>query len=161
MGNHMLIGNTPWYGGSGGRTAIEPAARPPALLSGGRRRGFTFVEMMVVITIIVLLISIAIPIYNNTIRRTNESVLHNNLFTLRTVIDNYTGDKLKAPQSLQDLVSAGYLREIPWDPIARTQNWTTIMEDASQSVSQSEPGIFDVKSTSDKMSSEGTPYSSW
>jgi general secretion pathway protein G len=116
---------------------------------------------MVVITIIVILISMAIPIYSNTIRRSNESVLRNNLFTLRTVIDNYTGDKSKAPQSLQELVSAGYLREIPWDPISRTQSWTVVMEDASQSVNQSEPGIFDVKSTSDKVSSEGTPYSSW
>jgi general secretion pathway protein G len=116
---------------------------------------------MVVITIIVILITMAIPIYNNTIRRSNESVLKNNLFTIRTVIDNYTGDKLKAPASLQDLVGAGYLREIPYDPIARTQNWRIVMEEASQSVSQSEPGIFDVKSTSDKISSEGNAYSEW
>src|ERR1051325_4451588 len=107
---------------------------------------------MVVITIIVILITMAIPIYNKTIQRTNESVLANNLFTLRTVIDNYTGDKGKAPQSLQDLVSAGYLREIPYDPITRSnQTWRTIMEDSANSVSQSEPGIFDVKSGSDKM----------
>jgi len=125
------------------------------------RRGFTFVELMVVITIIVLLITMAIPIYQQTIRRANESVLRSNLTTLREVIDNYTGDKLKAPQSLQDLVTAGYLREIPYDPMAKTQNWRIIMEDASQSVNQSEPGIFDVKSTSDKPSSEGTPYSEW
>jgi general secretion pathway protein G len=126
------------------------------------RRGFTFVELMVVISIIVILISIAIPIYNNTIRRANESVLKNNLFTLRTVIDNYTGDKLKAPQSLQELVSAGYLREIPYDPMTRSnQTWKTIMEDASQSVNQSEPGIFDVKSGSDKTGSDNTPYSEW
>ncbi len=82
-----------------------------------RLRGFTFVELMVVITIIVILISMAIPIYNNTIRRSKESVLKNNLFTLRTVIDNYTYDKQKAPQSLQDLVTAGYLRAIPIDPM--------------------------------------------
>jgi general secretion pathway protein G len=163
MGDHMPIGNALGNRGAGARmtSAIEPASRPPALLPRGRLRGFTFVELMVVITIIVLLISMAIPIYNNTIRRTNESVLKSNLYTLRTVIDNYTGDKLKAPQSLQDLVSAGYLREIPYDPIARTQNWRTIMEEASQSVSQSEPGIFDVKSTSDKISSEGNSYSEW
>src|SRR5450631_3201861 len=92
-----------------------------------RLRGFTFVELMVVIAIIVILISMAIPIYSNTIRRSNESVLASNLFTLRTVIDNYTGDKLKAPASLQDLVSAGYLREIPYDPMTRSnQSWRTI-----------------------------------
>ena len=150
MGNHMPIGNSLY--GRQNRGGRAPRAR---------LRGFTFVELMVVITIIVILISMAIPIYSNTIRRSNESVLRNNLFTLRTVIDNYTGDKSKAPQSLQELVSAGYLREIPWDPISRTQSWTVVMEDASQSVNQSEPGIFDVKSTSDKTSSESTPYSSW
>ena len=127
-----------------------------------RLRGFTFVEMMVVITIIVILISLAIPIYNRSISRANESVLKSNLFTLRTVIDNYTYDKQKAPQSLQDLVTEGYLRSIPMDPIMRSnQNWRTVMEDASQSVSQSEPGIFDVKSGSDKMGLDGTPYSEW
>ena len=94
--------------------------------------------------------------------RAKESVLKNNLFTLRTVIDNYTYDKQKAPQSLQDLVSEGYLREIPFDPMAGSnQNWRTIMWDAAQSVNQSEPGIFEVKSGSDKMSLDGTPYSDW
>lgn len=117
---------------------------------------------MVVITIIVLLINIAIPIYNNTIRRTNESVLKNNLFTIRTCIDNYTGDKGKAPQTLQDLVGAGYLREVPYDPMTRSnQTWRIIMEEASQSVSQSEPGIFDVKSGSDKIGTDNTPYAEW
>jgi len=136
------------------------AARRPAWRR--RLRGFTFVELMVVITIIVILITMAIPIYNNTIRRSKEAVLKNNLFTLRTVIDNYTYDKQKAPQDLQDLVSDGYLREIPYDPMTGSnQTWHKIMEDATQSVNQSEPGIFDVKSGSDKMSLDGTPYAEW
>ena len=126
-----------------------------------RRRGFTFVEMMVVVTIIVILISMAIPIYNRAIIRSKESVLHNNLFTLRTVIDNYSYDKAKAPQSLQDLVTEGYLREIPIDPMTGSRTWKIIMEDASQALNQAEPGIFDVHSGSDKMSLEGTPYSDW
>jgi general secretion pathway protein G len=125
------------------------------------RRGFTFVELMVVITIIVILVTMAIPIYNNTIRRSKESVLKNNLFTLRTVIDNYTYDKQKAPQSLQDLVSEGYLREIPMDPMTGSNNWRTIMEPAGQSVNQAEPGIFDVKSGSDKTGLDGTAYAEW
>jgi len=127
-----------------------------------RAAGFTFVELMVVITIIVIIISMAIPIYSKTILRSKESVLKNNLFTLRTVIDNYTYDKQKAPQSLQDLVSEGYLRDVPIDPMTGSnQSWKTIMEDASQSVDQTQPGIFDVKSGSDKTSLDGTPYSDW
>jgi len=117
---------------------------------------------MVVITIVVILITMAIPIYSNTIRRSKESVLHNNLFTMRAVIDNYTMDKQKAPARLEDLVQEGYLREVPVDPITgSSQTWRTIMEDISQSVNQSEPGIWDVKSGSDKTSLEGTPYSEW
>ncbi len=127
-----------------------------------RAAGFTFVELMVVITIIVIIISMAIPIYSKTILRSKESVLKNNLFTLRTVIDNYTYDKQKAPQSLQDLVSDGYLRDVPMDPMTGSNDtWKTIMEDASQSVDQTQPGIFDVKSGSDKTSLDGTLYSDW
>jgi len=125
-------------------------------------RGFTFVELMVVVTIIVILISMAIPIYNRSILRAKESVLKNNLFTLRTCIDNYTYDKQKAPQTLQDLVTEGYLQKLPVDPMTGSnQGWRTIMEDASQSVNQSEPGIFDVKSSSDKIGLDGTPYADW
>ena len=125
-----------------------------------RRRGFTFVELMVVITIIVILISMAIPIYNRSIIRAKESVLANNLFTLRTVIDQYAYDKGKAPQALQDLVSEGYLQKLPVDPMTgNNQSWKTVMEDASQSVSQSEPGIFDVHSGSDKVGLDGVAYS--
>jgi general secretion pathway protein G len=125
-----------------------------------RRRGFTFVELMVVITIIVILISMAIPIYNRSIIRAKESVLANNLYTLRTVIDQYSYDKGKAPQQLQDLVTEGYLQKLPVDPITGSnQTWRTVMEEASQSVSQSEPGIFDVKSGSDKMGLDGVAYS--
>jgi general secretion pathway protein G len=132
--------------------------------NGSRRalRGFTFVELMVVITIIIILMSMAIPIYNRSIVRAKESVLKSNLMTLRTVIDNYTYDKQKAPQQLQDLVSEGYLQKVPMDPmVGNNQSWRTIMEDAAQSVNQSEPGIFDVKSGSDKTGLDGTPYADW
>jgi len=125
----------------------------------GRRSGFSFVEMMVVITIIVILVTMAIPIYQRSILRAKEAVLLSNLNTLRTVIDNYTYDKEKAPQSLQDLVSDGYLKRIPLDPITNSDQWKIVMEDASQAINQTEPGIFDIHSTSDKIGLDGTPYS--
>lgn len=130
----------------------------------GKRRfsGFTLIELMIVMAIIAVMMSVAVPIYTRSISRAKESVLKNNLFTLRTVIDEYTYDKQKAPQSLQDLVSEGYLRQIPQDPITSSADtWKTIMEDSQNSVSQTEPGIFDVRSGSDKMSLEGTPYGDW
>ena len=130
--------------------------------SGRARRGFTFVELMIVMAIIAVLLSVAVPIYSRSIMRAKESVLKSNLFTLRTVIDEYTYDKQKAPQTLQDLVSSGYLRQIPVDPITTTaESWKIIQEDASNTVNQSEPGIFDVRSGSDKTSLEGTPYAEW
>lgn len=125
------------------------------------RRGFTIIELMIVMTIISILVAVAIPIYSASITRAKESVLKQNLFTLRSVIDEYTYDKAKAPQSLQDLVSSGYLRQIPTDPMTGQADWNTVVEDAVQSVNQSEPGIFDVHSKSDKKSLEGTPYNEW
>jgi len=127
-----------------------------------RRFGFTLIELMIVMAIIAVLMSVAIPIYNRSITRSKESVLKNNLFTLRNVIDEYTYDKQKAPQTLQDLVSDGYLRQIPVDPITGSaDSWKLIMEDATNTVNQTEPGIFDVRSGSDKTSLEGSPYSEW
>jgi general secretion pathway protein G len=126
------------------------------------RRGFTFVELMIVMAIIAVLLSVAIPIYSRSIVRAKESVLKSNLFTMRTVIDEYTYDKQKAPQTLQDLVTSGYLRQIPVDPITTTaESWKIIQEDATNTVNQSEPGIYDVRSGSDKTSLEGTPYAEW
>lgn len=126
------------------------------------KRGFTLIEIMIVMAIVTVLVSIAVPLYQKGIVRSKESVLKSNLFTLRTVIDEYTYDKQKAPQSLEDLVSEGYLRQIPADPITgNSESWKVIMEDAMTAVNQTESGIFDVRSGSDKISLEGTPYSEW
>ena len=135
----------------------------PRMQSGKpRARGFTLVELMVVMAVITILLSMAVPMYTKAVLRAKESVLKNNLFTMRRVIDEYTYDKQKAPQSLQDLVSEGYLRAIPVDPITGSDStWKPIMEDALQSVNQTEPGLFDVKSGAPKTSLEGTPYAEW
>jgi len=126
------------------------------------RAGFTMIELMIVMAIVTIIISVAVPLYQKSIIRAKESVLKNNLFTMRVVIDEYTYDKQKAPQTLQDLVSEAYLRQIPVDPMTRlATTWRVIMEDAMSSVNQNEPGIFDVRSGSDQMSLEGTPYSEW
>lgn len=126
------------------------------------RRGFTLIEMMIVMAIIVILISVAVPFYQKAIIRAKESVLHSNIDAMRSAIDEYSFDKQKAPQSLQDLVSGGYLRDIPEDPITRSRDtWKIIMEDASQAVDSSEPGIFDIRSGSSQVSLDGTRYSDW
>lgn len=126
------------------------------------KRGFTLVELMIVMAIILILIGLAVPYYQKSIIRTRETVLRSNLFSLRSMIDEYSFDKQKAPQSLQDLVQDGYLREMPKDPMTgASDTWRVVMEDAGQSVSQTEPGIFDVHSGSDKLGLDGTPYSDW
>jgi general secretion pathway protein G len=126
------------------------------------RKGYTLIELIIVMAIISVLVSVAVPIYQKSLLRTKESLLKNNLFTLRTVIDEYTFDKKKAPQTLEDLVNDGYLRAVPIDPITGTnQSWRLIMEDSVSMVDQTEPGIFDVRSGSDLKSLEGTPYSEW
>jgi general secretion pathway protein G len=125
------------------------------------KRGFTLIELMIVMAIISILVAVAVPLYQRSVVRAKEAVLRQNLFSLRTVLDEYTYDKAKAPQSIQDLVTEGYLRQIPMDPITGEADWTTIQEDAITSVNQTEPGIFDVRSKSDKKSLEGTPYNEW
>jgi len=130
--------------------------------SGVRARGFTLVELMIVVSIILILISVAAPIYRSAVIHAREAVLRDNLFTLRQLIDEYTLDKQRAPQSLDDLVSAGYIRQVPRDPFTRSDStWQTVMEDSLQAVDQTAPGIIDVKSGSDKTGLDGTPYNTW
>ena len=133
-------------------------------LSRKRRgqRGFTLIELMIVISIILILVSIAAPIYSSSITRAREAVLKDDLFTMRSVISQYTLDKQRAPQSLDDLVQAGYLKQIPVDPMTNARDsWTVDQEDVLLSVDQQQPGITDVHSGSTAASSDGTPYSSW
>jgi len=127
-----------------------------------RQRGFTLIELMVVISIIVILMSVAIPRYQASILRARETVLRDDLYTLRSVIDQYTLDKQKAPQNLQDVVDAGYLKQLPKDPFTGARDtWVPVTDDSIMSPDQSQPGIVDVHSGSDQTSSEGTAYSTW
>lgn len=121
-------------------------------------RGFTLLEMMVVMTIIVTIVSIAVPFYSAALVRARESVLRSNLLTLRSVIDQYTYDKEAPPQSLEDLVEEGYLREVPIDPITNSRDtWELIIETGPTG----ESGLFDVRSGAEDTSLSGTPYSEW
>jgi general secretion pathway protein G len=131
--------------------------------SNQRDRGFTLLELMVVMSILLILVSIAAPMYRQQIVHARESVLRQNLFTLRTLISQYTLDKQKAPQALEDLVSAGYLKQIPPDPITGTADWTQDQaEDTINSPDQQdEGGIDDVHSASNQVGSNGTAYSTW
>jgi general secretion pathway protein G len=127
-----------------------------------RDRGFTLIEIMVAISVILILLGVAIPVYSHAITRKREENLRHNLDTLNRMIFQYTLDKQKAPQSLQDLVRDGYLHDVPRDPITqKNDSWKIIMEDAGQAVSSSEPGIFDIRSGSDKIGLDGTHYSEW
>jgi len=126
-----------------------------------RARGFTLLELMIVISIIMILMAVAVPVYNQSIVQARESVLRSNLATLRSVISQYTLDKQKAPQSLDDLVTAGYLRQLPVDPMTRQTNWEVVQEDVLMAVDQQEPGITDVHSASNLTASDGTAYSTW
>jgi general secretion pathway protein G len=126
-----------------------------------RSSGFTLLEMMIVISIMVILMSIALPIYNQSVVRSREAVLRNDLFELRSLISQYTLDKQKAPQGLDDLVSAGYIKIVPKDPMTNETNWEVVQEDVLLAVDQQDPGISDVHSASSATGSDGTAYSTW
>jgi general secretion pathway protein G len=125
-------------------------------------RGFTLIEMMIVISMILILVSVAVPLYTQSILRARESVLRQDLFTLRSVISQFTLDKQRAPQSLDDLVQAGYIKQIPIDPFtSKNDTWQLEQEDVLLAVDQQQPGITDVHSGANLTASDGTNYTSW
>lgn len=127
-----------------------------------KTRGFTLIELMIVISIILILMGVAIPNYQQSVLHAKESVLRQDLKVMRDAIDQYTLDKEKAPQSLQDLVAANYLKEIPKDPVTGSNDtWQTVQEDTLMAIDQQEPGIDDVHSGSQALASDGTAYNTW
>ncbi len=126
-----------------------------------RMRGFTLIEMLVVVSIIIILLSIAIPTYNLSIQRARERALRDDLSILNKAIVQYTLDKQKAPQALDDLKNAGYLEQIPVDPMTRETNWEVEQDDYIISFNQQEPGITGVHSASNAIGSNGQAYSTW
>jgi general secretion pathway protein G len=126
------------------------------------QQGFTLLELMVVMAVMLVLAAIAVPSYLASIRKAKEAVLREDLHTMRAAIDSYTADKAKAPQSLEDLVQSGYLKAIPKDPItSRTDTWITGQSESLTTIDETEPGIDDVHSGAQETSSEGTSYSTW
>ena len=127
-----------------------------------RPRGFTLIELLIVITLIVILASVGLPIYRNSVQRAEEATLKENLFRMNDAIDQYYADKNKYPQSLQDLVSDGYLRSIPEDPMTDSADtWVTVPAEPDPSNPSAEPGVYAVKSGSDRTAMDGSLYSDW
>jgi general secretion pathway protein G len=134
--------------------------RHPVPVSPSRSKGFTLLELMIVISIIIILAAIALPQYRRTIAAAREAVLRDDLYKMRSLLDQYGADKGKLPQSLDDLVNDKYMREMPVDPFTGQKDWSMEMGEDPNS-SEGGQGVVNVHSASTETSSEGTPYSEW
>jgi general secretion pathway protein G len=135
----------------------------PLAWRGHRRQGgFTLLELMIVLALIITLSAIAFATYQNTVQRGREAVLRENLFRMRDAIDQHYADKGKYPASLEDLVSAGYLRKLPIDPMTQSdQSWQAVPAEPDPANPNAEPGVYDVKSGSENQALDGSKYADW
>jgi general secretion pathway protein G len=125
-------------------------------------RGFTLIELLVVISLIVLLASIGLVMYQNSVQRGREAVLKEDLFRMRDAIDQHYADKGKYPGSLEDLVSAGYLRKVPVDPMTQsTETWQTVPAEPDPANLTVEPGIYNVRSGAEGQALDGSKFNEW
>ena len=148
--------------GSRFAVALRRAAGLPPRASSEGEAGFTLLELLIVMIIIATLAAMAIPAYTRNVLAAKEAVLREDLQVMRTAIGSYTVDKQKAPQTLEDLVTAGYLKAIPKDPITgRTDTWTTAQSDMMSTVDQTDSGIDDVHSGAQLTATDGTSYNTW
>ena len=127
----------------------------------GTKAGFTLIELMIVVSIILILVGVAAMKYDKVVQHSREAVLKTDLRTMRDAIDHYTLDKQAAPQSVDDLQQAGYLRTVPVDPMTQAKDWVPQFDSVVLSPEQTSTGMVDVHSNSSKVSSEGTPYNEW
>jgi general secretion pathway protein G len=142
------------------RTSQEGGKQSAPPRSSWFIKGFTLLELMIVISIIIILAAIALPQYQRTITHTRETVLRDNLFKMRSLLDQFAADKGRFPQSLDELVSSGYMREIPVDPFTGQKDWQPQMGEDPNSLDGGS-GLVDIHSNSGETSTEGTPYSEW
>lgn len=129
-------------------------------LQAAAQAGFTLLELMIVISVIIILAAITLPQYQKTIMHTREAVLRDDLFKMRSLIDQFAADKGRLPQSLDEIVSEGYMRELPTDPFTGQKDWAVTTGEDPNSLT-GEQGITDVHSASAEISSQGNPYSEW
>jgi general secretion pathway protein G len=134
-----------------------PRSSNPQILD----RGFTIIELLVVLSIIVVLATIGMTQYRSSVIRANEAVLMEDLFRLRDAIDQYSADTGQYPSALDALVSDGYIRAIPKDPFTKNTDWQTIPSEADPNNPSAPPGVYNVKSSSDQTALDGTKYSDW
>jgi general secretion pathway protein G len=124
-------------------------------------RGFTLLEMITVVAIMSILVAIALPNYKVAIIQSKEAVLREDLYRFRDLIDQYYADKGRYPESLESLVTDGYMRKIPVDPMTNQANWEEVPAEPDPDNPDEPPGVYDVHSASAGVSLNGTNYNEW